>query len=99
MGPNLIIHSEAQQEFTSAYLWYEEKQIGLGEKFIQQIENVYAFIIENPIAFAKKKNNTREALVNKFPFIIIYRYYRLENKIVVLAVFHTSRNPATKRSK
>jgi len=48
-------------------------------------------IIRIPEAYTPTYKNTRRALVRKFPFDIHYMIDK-EN-IVVLAIFHVSRNP------
>ena len=38
MKYNLIIKEEANQEIIDSYLYYENKSIGLGEKFLENLE-------------------------------------------------------------
>jgi hypothetical protein len=46
MSYNLSIRLEAIVDIKSAYDWYEDKRIGLGEEFILEIEECY-----NPIYY------------------------------------------------
>jgi plasmid stabilization system protein ParE len=43
----------------------------------------------------KRANNTREFVVPGLPYVIIYR--PVGDVVDVIAIFHTSRDPATKR--
>lgn len=48
-------------------------------------------ITPNPLAYAVVHRDIRKVIVSKFPYAI---YYRIEgNDIVVIAVFHSKRNP------
>jgi len=44
-----------------------------------------------PEAYTPTYKNTRRALIRKFPFEV--HYFFDKNNIVVLAIFHASRNP------
>ena len=89
----LEIKEEANLEIIDAYLYYENKQIGLGETFFEQLELYFDRITENPKHF-EVKNNYREAYIRKFPYLIIYRIEK--NKVVVYSVFNTPQNPKKK---
>lgn len=43
MGSKLIIEPDAQIEIYDAIDWYESKQIGLGEEFINYLEGYPSF--------------------------------------------------------
>jgi len=91
---SLEIKHEAVAEIEDAYYFYEEQQKGLGEVFQMILEKTFIAIIKNPSGFKKISNERRQAVVKKFPFVIIYEVF--ESKIVVFAIFHTSRNPSKK---
>jgi plasmid stabilization system protein ParE len=92
-----IVNSErALKEFEDAYLWYEENQIGLGERFSQEYLSKINFIKLHPNSFPKKKNGLREILVDDFPYSIIYDYKSSKELIVVASIFHNKRNPKKK---
>jgi len=82
----LEIKEEANLEIIDAYSYYEGKQLGLGEIFLEQLELYLERITKNPKHF-EVKNNYREAYIIKFPYLIIYRIE--ENKVVVYSVFNT----------
>ncbi|MBI1770519.1 MAG: hypothetical protein HY015_06885 [Bacteroidetes bacterium] len=53
-------------------------------------------MIFNPLRYAKKRGIHREALVETFPYVIVYKFYPKESLIFVSSIFHASRNPKKK---
>lgn len=88
------IVEEADREITEAYLYYERKQSGLGERFLKQLDKYLERICENPKHFQIKRNNFREAYIKIFPYLIIFEIE--EAKVVVYSVFNTPQNPERK---
>ncbi len=89
-----IIQEEANNEIIQAYLWYETKQEGLGEKFIDALETCYVAIDINPNTFEKKYKFQRQAIIKNFPYVVMYE--QEENKIIIYAVFNTHQEPTGK---
>lgn len=87
------IKEEAELETLEAYLYYEEKQKGLGDRFLVQLEEYLKRICKNPLHFPLK-NGYREAFIKKFPFLIIYEFS--QETVVVYSVFNTYQNPNKK---
>src|SRR5215469_10828746 len=96
MAYKLEISEKAGHDYKDAYLWYEEQRQGLGERFIDNVEDCLQTIILHPEYYAIKKDNYREARVKIFPFLIVYEIIKRENLIHVAAIFHCKRNPAQK---
>ena len=94
MKYELIIKEEANLEIIESYLFYESKSIGLGERFLDNLDFYFDRIQNFPEHYQIKRKPYREAFVAKFPFVIIYEI--LEKNIVIYAVFHTNKNPASK---
>lgn len=93
---SILFHPLAEKEYYESIEWYENSQSGLGQKFINDIEKSINLISLKPLIFPKKKGNLREALVPKFPFLIVFEIKEKENVIIILSVYHTSRNPKKK---
>lgn len=91
MKYDLIIKEEADEDVVNAFLWYEEQKEGLGDKFLLCLDEYYSVIIENPYIYEAKYNKLRQAIIKRFPYVIIYEVE--ENTVVIYAVFHTSRHP------
>jgi len=96
MDINFIFSAEAEKEVRESFDWYEEKADGLGISFTETIDDAVNSISKNPEAYRNRKGNTREFVVDRFPFIIVYRYSKKESLIYILHIFHTSRNPKLK---
>jgi plasmid stabilization system protein ParE len=93
----LIITEDASQEIMDAFNYYESAQAGIGAIFINYLESTFNSISTNPKGFKKISSKSRQAVVRKFPFIVIYE--AINEQIVILAVFHTSRKPRKKPNK
>ena len=50
---SFVVDDRAKDEIISAYLWYEEKQIGLGEKFMSALKSCFDYIASNPKMYKK----------------------------------------------
>lgn len=97
MNFRVIIDEVALQEAQEAYDYYEFKQTGLGEKFIEELDKSVASISENPEHNRKMKNEIRQSLLYRFPYVVVYE--KMNDVIVIYSIFHTSRNPKKKIKK
>lgn len=91
-----IISSRAQKEMAKSWSWYEERQKGLGDRFAKEVMKIIFAIEENPERHHVRFKTYREAMIDIFPFVVIYRIPTTSNIIRIVAVFHTSRNPKKK---
>lgn len=91
-----IFLPKAYQEFFEAWEWYEQVQIGLGDRFRNELFKTVQIIANNPVQYAIRKSPYREALIEVFPYLIIYQVIEKKNKIAIVSVFHSSRNPIMK---
>jgi toxin ParE1/3/4 len=87
----LLISKASQNDLIEATEWYESKRIGLSLDFELCIEVGLNQIVSNPYYFQIRYNEIRINFINRFPYGIHYRIK--ENRIEVIGVFHTSRNP------
>lgn len=83
-------------ELANAYIWYEEQQEGLGERFVAKIQQRLNQIIDNPEKYKIVYKNYREITIEKFPYQIVYVIEKLKRQILIIAVFHTKRSPTQK---
>ncbi|MEO8867958.1 MAG: type II toxin-antitoxin system RelE/ParE family toxin [Bacteroidia bacterium] len=93
----MLIKEQAQQELEATILYYEGKRKNLGVEFLEETEFIFNLITDAPELFSLKYKNTREALLKRFPYIIVYEIE--QNSIVVYSIFNTSRNPKSKIKK
>jgi plasmid stabilization system protein ParE len=92
MSLPLDFHPSVRDEIDDAHDWYEQRQLGLGGDFLDEIERVLAEITANPARYGFADANIREGLLTRFPYAIYYRV--LTDRIRILAVYHTSRDPS-----
>lgn len=90
------LHQKVQIDFDEAYEWYEDRKTGLGNEFLNAVETKIAEIIANPAYFGSRGNpKYREALTDRFPFIVVYIIYPKTNEIFICAVHNAKKS--TKR--
>lgn len=92
MSTVLVFRRIARIEFDEAADWYERRQAGLGPRFVVAVQRVLDRIAEQPDFYPVVHGEVRESFVQRFPFCIYYREEAAQ--ILVLAVFHTSRDPS-----
>jgi plasmid stabilization system protein ParE len=90
----LLVTDEAEKELTTEYNWYEDKQEGLGLKFISAVEETFKLIEAFPFAFPFRRKDYRECFIGAFPYVIIYRVVR--EKIFIHRVFEVHQHPRKK---
>jgi plasmid stabilization system protein ParE len=88
----IVLRRIAEKEYGDAVERYESEREGLGQEFRAVIEQHFQRIAENPDLFPKVRGEVRRAVVlRRFPFVI---HFLVEaNRIVILSVFHTGRDP------
>ncbi len=94
MSRKILFRDKAISEMMSAYWWYEDAKIGLGDVFLKKIDTYIDIIKENPEAFRIVYKKFRQIPIKKFPFVILYKVY--PSAVVIHSVFHTSQNPDKK---
>ena len=96
MNP-VIISTEAESDLTQAYLWYEKQVEGLGSEFLLCVDACIQNITRSPKIFQKVHKNIRRALIRRFP----YGIFDIEqpDHIMIIAVFHASRDPSRWQSR
>jgi len=83
---------EARDEFDAAVDWYEQQRPGLGTAFLDLVRDVFVGIAANPQLHASVYQDVRKAVVQKFPYVVLYKVEL--GQLVVIAIFHTARDPA-----
>ncbi len=85
---------EADAEFAEAAAYYEARREGLGAAFVEAVDRTITEILDAPSAgfLCHPGRSFRKRLVQKFPFVVVYRM--TAGEIEITAVMHTSRRPA-----
>jgi plasmid stabilization system protein ParE len=82
----------AQAEYDEAVDWYESRQAGLGLRFLGALQKTMQTIGEQPDRYPEVEPRVREALVSGWPYCVYYQIH--DDHVMVIAVFHSSRDPA-----
>ncbi|MEW6470578.1 MAG: type II toxin-antitoxin system RelE/ParE family toxin [Bacteroidota bacterium] len=86
---------EAEADALEAANWYESQQAGLGDEFIDELEDLYSYLEFNPFLFPKTYLSVRQAPLKRFPYVVLYTIEK--RKVFVLAVFNCYQHPRKKR--
>ena len=77
--------------------WYRDHLNGLEKQFIVSLEGAFDQIAKNPLAFQVRIKQSRNILLKRFPYKVIFKIYGSTIKIV--AIIHHSRNPKSVRKR
>jgi mRNA-degrading endonuclease RelE of RelBE toxin-antitoxin system len=81
------LHPEALSELEESYQWYEERSEGLGLRFMGSINKRINEIAKEPETYTKKKGKYREALLDVFPYVIIYEILKKKGLFLYYTFF------------
>ena len=81
----------ARTEFIEAAAWYESRRPLLGVEFVAEVERCVALAAGQPQLYAIAYRGLRRITTKRFPYCIYFRV--TAQRIVVVAVFHSSRDP------
>jgi len=88
----LVFRQEARLEFDQAGDWYEAERRGLGQEFLDEIDRLLQSIRVSPQSYPLVVEDVHKAVAKRFPYSVYFR--QRSDLIVVLAIFHSARNPA-----
>ncbi|MFH1114387.1 MAG: type II toxin-antitoxin system RelE/ParE family toxin [Pseudomonadota bacterium] len=97
MSLPVVMRPEARSEFDDAVDWYELHRPGLGADFVAHVQEVFDQISTTPRLYSPIFQNVRRAVVRRFPHLILYKIE--PQQVVVLAVFHSKRDPKIRRQR
>jgi plasmid stabilization system protein ParE len=90
--PTAIYLPEAQDDIDTAYIDYQSRSAGLGDRFLEAVRRAISLIEGNPALYGEVAPGIRAGLVRRFPFVV---YYRDEpTQLVVIAIRHGRDDPA-----
>jgi len=91
MIERVIVRRLAKQDIREARAWYRKISPLLGDDFMAALSRAVAVIREHPLAFQIVHRTFRRILLHRFPYAL---FYHAENdRIVIVAVLHQSRDP------
>lgn len=85
------VRARARVDLDDISRWYESQRTGLGGRFVDEVETVFAHLSEQPFLYVEIYRGARRAVLQSFPFGV---YYRVVGTVISLvAVMHSSRHP------
>lgn len=87
----LVFRQEIRDELNEAYNWYESQQQGLGDEFLDSVDEMLNRICQMPESYAVVYRDVRRAVVRRFPYAVYYRI--VSSRVIVTAIFHSRRDP------
>lgn len=91
MNYTLVVQSEAVIDIQEAFDWYEERQVGLGYEFIEELEEGFEKLCKHPQHYTAINQTYRRLRINRFPYLIIYEIE--DTRLIVNTVRNTSQKP------
>jgi toxin ParE1/3/4 len=93
----LVIRLQAQVDAEDAAGWYESQQLGLGLRFVDELDYVLKRIAASPLQFPKFDSRIRRGLLKRFPYSVYF--LASDEQVEVIAVLHQHRHPDNWRSR
>jgi toxin ParE2 len=87
----VVSHPEADEELEAAALWYEQRQPGLGDAFLDEFERTLRRIVAEPERWRKIRGDNRKLNFRRFPYAIIYSVR--SDALYIKTVMHQYRRP------
>ncbi len=89
---HLVFHRLAAHEYRSARNWYRERSVEVAQRFVTAVDNASTRILMAPESMPLLTKMYHYIRVSRFPYVLIVRRVD-DNKVMVVAVAHTSRRP------
>jgi plasmid stabilization system protein ParE len=93
--PRVLFTEAARADIAEAVDWYQAHAAHVIPQFRESLRGSVARIAANPKQFPAGPHQTRRALLQRFPYLLIFR--EAHEDCYVVAVFHVSRDPAAWR--
>jgi plasmid stabilization system protein ParE len=97
MSRRWIVRPLAESDLDRAVSWYERQKPGLGLRFLDAADQLFARLRDRPLQFPLVSADVRRALLPTFPYAVYFRI--ADDAVTVLAVLHLSRDPRTWHSR
>jgi plasmid stabilization system protein ParE len=74
---------------------YEVRREGLGQRFLDEVDAMFARIADGPQRFPRWMDDARyqRAVLSRFPYVVMFVTDRHIRTVTIVAVAHTSRKP------
>ena len=90
MSP-IRLHPDAETDLADALRHYEAIDTHLRAKFIDKLDEAFSKITASPNLYPCESETAQRIHMQRFPYLIIYEQH--QEVVMILAIFHTRRNP------
>lgn len=87
----LVVGPIAEREVEEAARWYEARERGLGQAFVDEVLHTLDAIEAEPETLPLLRDPYRRKLLDRFPYAVIYKV--TSKRVYVRAVAHGRRRP------
>ncbi len=87
----VLFHVDADAEMAEAAQYYEKRTIGLGDAFLDAVEDAIKKVVAEPEGCGLVGNGLRQKLLQRFPYSLLYAVDG--DRIRIVAVAHHKRRP------
>lgn len=93
MSYSILVRPKAKADIREAALWYEKQHAGLAGPFLLSVAKAIDGLRATPKMHQIVVDDIRRKLLQRFPYFLYYQVE--ESRVVVVGLFHTSRDPQT----
>jgi plasmid stabilization system protein ParE len=91
MSLRIRLKPSAASELADAMAWYDAEQSGLGDEFLNAVDDTLRRVAAHPLLYRECRPGVRLAVLKRFPYLV---FFVLDpEEIIVLACLHSRRNP------
>jgi len=87
----IVSMPNAINDVQDAFDWYESKQQGLGDAFVNELEKFSEALATFPFKHRIIKNEIRLGVLQRFPYLVYYEI--IEDVVYILSVVYGGRHP------
>jgi len=93
----LLVSREAGADIAGALSAFRDISPSLSAQFAEELERVYAALVEYPQIYPVVYKNFRRALLRRFPYSV---FYVIDDRVIlIVGVVHQSRDESTWKSR
>lgn len=93
MDFEIVMMDPAYDDLDEAIYYYESQSQGLGSRFYQDVLLQFEKLKTKPQYYKFYVENFRRILLDKFPYLIIYKI--MEKQVIIYAIVYGGRDPKT----
>lgn len=97
MSFRVVIEAEAERELAEAVAYYDGGRPGKGQEFARDVVNVFQRVCADPERYRRHSRLTRTAKGLDWPYSVYFAIKMETREVVIITVWHGSRNPAELR--